>query len=130
MLTEYQEENQPEISVLPGGRKWSPLPTDVRKINTGAAYLGNSYWGLGVVCRDSNGALWKASAKRVEVVNDPAVVECLTLRWALELAESWGIRKIILETDCRRAVDEFKNPDPSSPLFGLLIDVFDLASTL
>lgn len=63
-------------------------------------------------------------------MNDLVVVEYLAIRWALELAKIWGIRKTILETDCSRVVVEFVNLDPSSPLHGLVADVADLASSM
>lgn len=33
-----------------------------------------------------------------------------------------------MESDCRKVVDECLNPVSTSPLFGLLMDVLDLAS--
>lgn len=68
--------------------------------------------------------------KQVETINDPTMVECLALRWAMELAVIWGIKKMVLESNCHKTVDECLNPIPTSPLFGLLGDVLDLASSI
>lgn len=42
----------------------------------------------------------------------------------------WGYKHIILETDCLQVVKEYINPNPSSPLYGLLTDVVDIVSSL
>lgn len=130
MLEDYQMVNQAETRNPPSMQKWSPPPAGLCKINSDAAYLGNSIWGLGVVCREDIGGLRYAATKQVVTIDDPAVAECFALRWAMELADIWGLRKVVLESDCRRAVEELKNPDTLSPLFGLLRDAVDLASSM
>lgn len=82
------------------------------------------------MCRDDNGNLRHIGMKQVETINDPAMAKCLALRWAMDLVVIWGIKKMVLESDCRRAVDECLNHFPSSPLFELLRDVLDLASSI
>lgn len=43
MVSEYQDVNKPESRVLNEIRRWSPPPTDLKKINTDAAFVGNSW---------------------------------------------------------------------------------------
>lgn len=68
--------------------------------------------------------------KCVETINVPVVAESLTLRWAMEKDERWGLSLICLEADCLRAVNEFHTLNPASPLFGLLEDVKVMASSM
>lgn len=64
----------------------------------------------------------RAATRQFEAIEDPIVAECMAIRWALELSEGWGFNRITMETDCSRAMTEYYNPNPRSPLFGLLDD--------
>lgn len=117
--TACQVEKKPSII----SRHWSPPLDCFLKVNIGAARLGYGKWGIGVAGRNWKGKLVLAGAKSLLSMEDPAMAECLALRWAMDLICESEHTKIILESDCLRVCDEFLNSNPRSQIHDLLEDI-------
>jgi hypothetical protein len=56
------------------------------------------------------------------VVADPERAELLACRRVVELARDAGMSKLVLETDCARAVSKLKNSEMDRSIHGPLVE--------
>ncbi|KAE8821293.1 F-box/WD-40 repeat-containing protein [Hordeum vulgare] len=63
---------------------------------------------VGVVCTDSEGVFFGASAISFQHIHGPVILEALTMREALALAEDVYVQKIQVASDCKIVVDDIK----------------------
>ena len=111
--------------------RWKPPEQGLYKINyDGAVFTQQNRAGLGVVIRDSEGAVMASMSQQVPLPTTVAQVEALAARRAAVFALEIGITKAILEGDSETIVKELLEPTPSLALHGhLLQDVKSLQNS-
>lgn len=65
----------------------------------------NKITDLGVVIRDSKGEFVAAAQKQESFFEDVLAAEAKAIQWGFEVAEAAGGRPLIIEFDCKEAVD-------------------------
>ena len=75
----------------------------------GAVSRDGSFGSFSAVCRSSSGSFLGASAIKIEGISDPATLEALACREALDLAMDLDLAKILIASDCQEVVNDIKN---------------------
>ena len=92
------------------------------KVNyDGAVFSQQGKAGLGVIIRNSEGAVMASMSQQIPLPTIVAQVEALAVRRAAVFALELGINKAILEGDSETIVKELMEPTPSLALHGHLI---------
>lgn len=69
------------------------------KVNCDASVFDNGQVGLGVVARDSKGAVLFAACRRVRCYWEPIIAEGKAVAMACRLARRYGLKNVIFESD-------------------------------
>ena len=97
----------------------------------GAIFAEQGRAGIGVVVRNSEGAVMASLSQQVPPPTTAAQVEAMAARKAIELALEIGLRKVIIEGDLDTIYRELNSTDPSLALHGHVIqDIRCLVSSL
>lgn len=87
-------------------QSWKPSPKGCLNINLDVATKSqNKIADLGVVIRDSKGEFVAAAQKQESFFGDVLAAEVKVIQWGFEVVEAAGGRPLIIESDCKEAVD-------------------------
>ena len=82
-------------------RRWELPPPHFVKINTDAAYHDDTKsGGWGAICRDTSNDIQFATVGSLHTIRDGLHAETLALSNAMQVAEQFGVGRVIFETDC------------------------------
>jgi hypothetical protein len=84
---------------------WSKPEEGTIKINCDANLTRSERWGLGTICRDSNGELAAAATWEMAGANEPTLAEAYALYQAVMLARDCCFRNVIFESDCSTVIE-------------------------
>ena len=102
--------------------RWKSPEQEVYKVNyDGALFSQQGKAGLGVIIRNSEGAVMASMSQQIPLPTIVAQVEALAVRRAAVFALEIGINKAILEGNSETIVKELMEPTPSLALHGHLI---------
>ncbi|KAL4319353.1 hypothetical protein GQ457_18G009190 [Hibiscus cannabinus] len=102
--------------------RWRPPPTGSIKINVDGVFLPSAHLGaIGVLARDSSGAILGGFARPVPVVGPASAVEASTLLTGLEYAIALGWASALVESDAAVSVNKLHRPTPDLSLLGGLL---------
>ena len=118
MLAQYRENLQvPNVQAITngsGGTRWSCPPSGLVKINFDGAIFGASNMSnIGVVIRDSNGAILASCSQKIPQAYKAEEIEALAALKALSFAFELGFRSAILEGDSLRLIQALKSEEHS-----------------
>ena len=110
--------------------RWKPPDFGQFKVNyDGAVFREQGRAGIGVVIRNSDGAVLASLSQQMPLPTTVAQVEALAARRAAEFTLEIGIDQVIIEGDSELIYKDLIDPGPSLALHGHLIcDVLHLAS--
>ena len=77
--------------------------------------------GIGMVIRNSEGAVMASLSQQIPLPTTVAQVEAMVERRAVEFVVELGVTRAIIEGDSETICNELSNPSPSPALHGLLI---------
>nr|POE61179.1 putative ribonuclease h protein [Quercus suber] len=123
--------SQPLVStIVARAARWTPPLSPHLKINFGGATFKDlGCAGVGVVVRNSTGAVIGAFSQRIMMPSSAAIVELLACRKALVFAKDLGVVQCIVEGDAKVIIKALRQRDSSHPQYGHVIqDVLFLAS--
>ena len=100
-IRDFQTLNcSPSCSVRTGPRKWSPPADDVWKVNfDGANFEESDEAGIGVVIRDSRGAVKAALSEKIKKPPTVDVLELFAAKRAVTFSLESGISRAVVEGD-------------------------------
>jgi hypothetical protein len=103
--------NYSKVKKMPIRRRgWQKPPEGKLALNIDAGYSEITGEGsTGAVIRDSSGAVVAMAQKYMNQILDAVTGEALALREGLSLAQSMGISKLIVQSDCLEVVETMKN---------------------
>jgi ribonuclease HI len=104
-------------------RRWTP-PTDpdVLKINVDGAFADNpNRGGWGFVIRDHRGQVVGAGAGRLEFPHSAAHSEAEACIQALVAASSWGMTRVLVESDCQTLVNALNKASYDRSPIGVVV---------
>lgn len=101
--------------------KWKPSPHGLFKINVDGAFTKERA-GIGMVIRDSTGALEPVMVENIENCFDAEQAETLAFLKALLFARDFGFIHIILEGDSSNVVNKINNTQPDFSMLGHLTE--------
>ena len=127
VLAQYRENLQmPNVQVITngsGGMRWRCLPAGLVKINfDGAVFGASNMFGIGVVIRDSNGAVLASCSQKIPQACKAKEIEVLAALKALSFVFEFGFRSAILESDSLGLIQALKSEKRSLSPTGLLIE--------
>ncbi|OMO70912.1 reverse transcriptase [Corchorus capsularis] len=100
-------------SISHGSKTWTAPPVGVIKLNVDASFsVETNEAGLGVVARDSGGAVLVSAARRLLFVSSPLYAEVHALLFAFEVALEYGYNSCILESDSLIAITGINSSKP------------------
>ena len=103
--------------------KWESPDLGVFKVNyDGAMFAETGRAGLGMVIRNSDGAVMASLSQQIPQPTTMAQVEALASRRAVEFALEIGITSAVFEGDSDTILKELNNPEKSLALHGHLIE--------
>ena len=110
--------------------RWTPPLSPHLKINfDGATFKELGCAGIGVVVRNSTGAVISALSQRIMMPSFAAIVELLACHKALFFAKDLGVVQCIMEGDAEVIIKALRQKDSSHLEYGHVIqDVLFLAS--
>lgn len=79
---------------------WQRPSPGVYKLNFDASFGTYGRDGLGMIARDSDGAVIVAATMSHVCVHSAVLAEAGALLWSLKLAIDLGLRRVVAETDC------------------------------
>ena len=111
--------------------RWKPPESEAYKVNyDGATFAEQGKAGIGVVVRNSEGAVMASLSQQVPLPTTVAQVEAMAARKAIEFALEIGLTRVIIEGDLETIYRELNSTDPSLALHGHVIqDIRCLASS-
>ncbi|KAL4319855.1 hypothetical protein GQ457_18G009980 [Hibiscus cannabinus] len=102
--------------------RWRPPPTGSVKINVDGAFLPTARLGaIGVLARDSSGAVLGGFARPIPVIGPASAVEASALFAGLEFAIANGWASALIEFDAAVLVNKLHRPTPDLSLLGDLL---------
>ena len=110
--------------------RWKPPEAGQFKVNyDGAVFREQGRAGIGVVIRNSDGAVLAFLSQQIPLPTTVAQVEALVARRATEFALEIGIDQVIIEGDSEVIYKDLIDPGPSLALHGHLIcDILQFAN--
>ncbi|XP_040987666.1 uncharacterized protein LOC121235384 [Juglans microcarpa x Juglans regia] len=112
---------QKEIQA-PKNNRWIAPPLDVFKVNWDAAIdKGNSRLGIGVMVRNSEGAVMASLCSSMDLFPNPLLGEAVAARRASSFCAELGLQHIILEGDSLSVVKAIQHKEDSWSDTGLVI---------
>ena len=110
--------------------RWKPPEAGQFKVNyDGAIFREQGRAGIGVVIRNSDGAVLASLSQQIPLPTTVAQVEALAARRATEFSLEIGIDQVIIEGDSEVIYKDLIDPGPSLALHGHLIcDILQFAN--
>ncbi|KAL4342296.1 hypothetical protein GQ457_08G031660 [Hibiscus cannabinus] len=109
----------PSAAALP---RWRPPPTGSVKVNVDGAFLPSARLGaIGVLARDSSGAVLGGFARPVPALGPASAVEASALHAGLEYAIARGWASVLVESDAAVLINKLHRPTPEISLLGGLL---------
>lgn len=103
--------------------KWESPDLGVYKVNyDGATFIGTGRAGLGVVIRNSRGAIIASLSQQIPQPTTVAQVEALATRRKVEFGLEIGITSAVFEGESDTISKDLNNPDQSLSLLERLIE--------
>ncbi|XP_059434317.1 uncharacterized protein LOC132167380 [Corylus avellana] len=92
--------------------KWTKPPVGFLKINWDASVdVSQKRMGMGIAIRDHGGELLAAYCATRDYITDAATAEALTAWQAVEISQSLGLEKVVLEGDAMEVVKVLRNEE-------------------
>ncbi|KAK8684255.1 hypothetical protein V6N13_040285 [Hibiscus sabdariffa] len=102
--------------------RWRPPPAGSVKINVDGAFLPSARLGaIGVLARDSSGAVLGGFAQPIPALGPASAVEASALFAGLEYAIARGWTSVLVESDAAVLVNKLLRPTPDLSLLGGLL---------
>ena len=106
-----------------GGNRWTAPPNGFVKINfDGANAESSRMFGVGVVIRDSEGAVLASCAEKLNQPFKAEDMEALAALKALSFAHELGFQNIVLEGDALNLIQALKAQEQNLLPWGLLVE--------
>ena len=106
-----------------GGNRWRAPATGFVKVNFDGAIFGDSSMsGVGVVIRDTNGAVLASCAEKIGHAYKADETEALAALKALTLAHELGFQNVVLEGDALGLIQALKSQEQNLSPWGLLVE--------
>ena len=106
-----------------GGNRWRALQASFVKVNfDGAVFDDANKSGVGVVIRDSYGAVLASCSKKIFRAYKAEVTEALAVGKALSFAHELGFQNVILEGDALGLIQALKSQEQNLCPLGLLVE--------
>ena len=120
---EFQSHHPATLKIQHGNHtRWKPPDRDFCKVNyDGAVFSEQGRAGIGVVIRNSDGAVMASLSQQVHLPTIVAQTEALAARRAMEFALEIGLTKVIIEGDLDIVHKDLNNANSSLALHGHLI---------
>ena len=125
LLQDFLEahDEEPVIAQNPVQPKWSAPAQPRYKANfDGALFKSSNSAGLGVIIRDTNGAVIGALSARVPLPQSVALVEALACRRAVQFAVEIGLHEVIFEGDAAVVINAISKGLANQSLYGHIVD--------
>ncbi|XP_058726729.1 uncharacterized protein LOC131598113 [Vicia villosa] len=74
-------------------------------VQTDAGCFEEGIISFGCVIRDPSSNIFLAATKRIHSVTNPATVEAMVIRWALQMAKDLGLSEFVIQSDALTVVD-------------------------
>ncbi|XWS10214.1 hypothetical protein CRYUN_Cryun39dG0056000 [Craigia yunnanensis] len=114
--------NREEVGNESLHKQWNPPSAGILKINTNAAFHHSSREAqLGVVGRDSRGAVCFCAISKMKDIHSPLLVELMVIFYALQLAKVYTFKEVEVETDSMIAVKKISKKSSSFYTWGSII---------
>ena len=105
------------------GNRWTDPPTGFVKANfVGANSEASRLSGVGVVLRDSNGAVLASCVEKIDQVYKPEDTEALAALKAVTFAHELGFQNVVLEGDALSLIQALKSQEQNLSPWGLLLE--------
>ena len=106
-----------------GGNRWRAPATGFVKVNFDGAIFGDSSMsGVGVVIRDTNGAVLASCAEKIGHAYKADETEALAALKALTLAHELGFQNVVFKGDALGLIQALKSQEQNLSLWGLLVE--------
>ena len=106
-----------------GGNRWRALQVGFVKVNlNGAVFEDSNRSGVGVVIRDSNGAVLASCSEKIFQAYKAEETEALAAQKALSFAHELGFQNVILEGDVLGLIQALKSQEQNLCPLGLLVE--------
>jgi hypothetical protein len=112
-----------EVSALPVAITWARPPEGYVKVNWDASVnKHHNKMGVGVVVRDSTGAVLAMLCTIRKSITSPAVAETVGAWAAVELAKRMGLRRVIFEGDALEIIQALTRDGESWAIYGQMLN--------
>jgi ribonuclease HI len=102
---------------------WTKPPQGVVKVNWDAAVdINRKRIGFGVIVRNHDGDALAMISETMDLITDPVTAEALAARRAVEVSQTLGLRKIIMEGDALQIVQALRSTGGGRYSYGLIIE--------
>ncbi|XVF14329.1 hypothetical protein REPUB_Repub09cG0049900 [Reevesia pubescens] len=126
MLEDFQKANLKENGMVVSEQpkaKWKPPREEIAKINFDAAVFEDiGATKTGVVIKDFKAKVLALLSKNKQVLVDPFVANCISLREALNFALEMGIKEVEVEGDSLLLVCAVKSQQKNHPATGAIVE--------
>lgn len=130
VLESHQATKAVKAVSSPHSTSWSKPSDPWIKVNVDAGLVGSLGCGLGVVCRESSGAVLAAGSFQFAEVWETRVAEAKAIFYGLKVARELGYASVEVEGDSLVAIQALKREQRGCSDFDLIIDdVLELATS-
>jgi hypothetical protein len=91
-------------------QKWKPPQDNEAKMNVDGTFSEDGRAGVGMVLRDSSGAVLLAACRRVTHCQDATEAELMAIEDGIQLGLQWTSMRFCVESDCADAIELIKHP--------------------
>ncbi|XP_021755464.1 uncharacterized protein LOC110720726 [Chenopodium quinoa] len=120
---------RPAVRNASSSKVWHPPPAGIVKPNADASVSSEGLVGLGVVARNHEGKVLFAATRRMHAYWAPEVAEAKALSMVARLGRRYGLRDVILETDCQTLTKKLEKGNVFlSDLDSIIGDIFSLCT--
>ena len=117
------QEKESAIPSPPSEQRWCPPTTDVCKVNFDAAvFRSSNSAGLGVVVRDSSGAVIGALSVPISLGSSVAELEALACLRAVQFASEMGLTRVVFEGDSAAVINALRQGLGELTCYGNMLD--------
>ncbi|KAJ1431920.1 Ribonuclease H-like superfamily [Sesbania bispinosa] len=99
---------------------WLAPPPGKYKVNCDAVVVEEGNWGIGIIIRDCEGIVLAAATRRIETLPDASIAEAFGIKFALQLAWELSFMDIIVESDCKEAIDQISSLSTSASYLSMI----------
>lgn len=105
---------------------WRPPPMGMLKLNSDSCFnQSRNTAHAGIIIRDEKGEVYTGLTKFFPA-SSPLLTEALSLREAMIFAESLGIQRLIVESDCLELIKACREDIKRGEIFGLIKDILSI----